>query len=122
MPEKSAMTFLIFACVIISWPLRMPPSSRPMMTSTIAISTSVKPFAFDFMTASERAADQIGVGAVLHVRRARGLSGSDRRIRRRLKHRANRAGGRDAVVHLRVDCDRNLVGQVRRADDESDKA
>ena len=26
-----------------SWPLRMPPSSRPMITSTIAISTSVKP-------------------------------------------------------------------------------
>jgi hypothetical protein len=40
---------LIFACVIISWPLRMPPRSRPMITSTIAISTSVKPFAFDFM-------------------------------------------------------------------------
>src|SRR5437764_15269305 len=44
MPEKSAITFLIFACVIISWPLRMPPSSRPMMTSTMAISTSVKPW------------------------------------------------------------------------------
>src|SRR5688572_28696901 len=44
MPEKSAITFLILACVIISWPFRMPPSSRPMMTSTMAISTSVKPF------------------------------------------------------------------------------
>src|SRR3954471_16362651 len=43
MPLKSAIEFLIFACVIISWPLRMPPSRRPMMTSTMAISTSVKP-------------------------------------------------------------------------------
>src|SRR5437764_10974682 len=51
MPEKSAMTFLIFACVIISWPFRMPPRSRPMMTSTMAISTSVKPLVVcgDFM-------------------------------------------------------------------------
>jgi hypothetical protein len=46
MPEKSAITFLILACVIISWPFRMPPSSSPMMTSTIAISTSVKPCVF----------------------------------------------------------------------------
>src|ERR671924_534521 len=51
MPEKSAMTFLIFAWVIISWPLRMPPRSRPMMTSTMAISTRVKPLVVcrDFM-------------------------------------------------------------------------
>src|SRR5260221_12514119 len=49
MPEKSDITFLIFACVIISWPLRMPPRSRPMITSTIAISTRVKPFWIDFI-------------------------------------------------------------------------
>src|SRR5438874_3226541 len=54
MPEKSAMTFLIFAWVIISWPFRMPPSSRPMMTSTMAISTSVKPWVVcrDFISSS----------------------------------------------------------------------
>ena len=43
MPLKSLTTFLIRAWVIISWPFRMPPSSSPMMTSTIAISTRVKP-------------------------------------------------------------------------------
>ena len=48
MPEKSAITFLILAWVIISWPFRMPPSSSPMMTSTIAISTSVKPRCLEF--------------------------------------------------------------------------
>src|SRR5713226_5879189 len=49
MPEKSAITFLIFAWVIISCPFRMPPSSSPMITSTIAISTSVKPCCLFFM-------------------------------------------------------------------------
>jgi hypothetical protein len=44
MPEKSDMMFLILAWVIISWPFRMPPSSSPMITRTIAISTRVKPF------------------------------------------------------------------------------
>src|SRR5437016_13440653 len=43
MPEKSAITFLIFAWVIISCPFRMPPRGIPMITSTIAISTNVKP-------------------------------------------------------------------------------
>src|ERR1700741_4027549 len=52
MPEKSAITFLILAWVIISWPFRMPPSSSPMMTSTIAISTSVKPACLAFMDLS----------------------------------------------------------------------
>ena len=50
------MTFLIFAWVIISWPFRMPPSSRPMMTSTMAISTSVKPACDLFMPHIVRAA------------------------------------------------------------------
>src|SRR2546430_9740809 len=49
MPEKSAITFLIFAWVIISCPFRMPPSSSPMITSTIAISTSVKPCCLFFI-------------------------------------------------------------------------
>src|SRR6185503_12860747 len=51
-PDMSAITFLIFAWVIISWPFRMPPSSSPMMTSTIAISTSVKPACLAFMDLS----------------------------------------------------------------------
>src|SRR5687768_2517827 len=51
-PDMSAITFLIFAWVIISWPFRMPPSSSPMMTSTIAISTSVKPVCLAFIALS----------------------------------------------------------------------
>src|SRR4029079_1516348 len=50
MPEKSATTFLILAWAIISWPFRMPPSSSPMMTSTIAISTRVKPDCLVFIS------------------------------------------------------------------------
>src|SRR6266705_1793182 len=40
--------FLILAWVIISWPFRMPPRRSPMMTSTIAISTKVKPASVEF--------------------------------------------------------------------------
>jgi len=45
-PALSLSTRFSLALVIISWPLRTPPISRPTMTSTIAISTSVKPFCF----------------------------------------------------------------------------
>src|SRR3970282_289891 len=38
------MTFFTRACVISASPLKMAPSSRPMTTSAIAISTSGKPF------------------------------------------------------------------------------
>src|SRR5438093_11172914 len=41
--------FLILAWVIISCPFRMPPKSSPMMTSTIAISTKVKPPWVEFL-------------------------------------------------------------------------
>ena len=37
------MKFFTFALLISSCPFSTPPSSRPMMTSTMAISTSVKP-------------------------------------------------------------------------------
>src|SRR6267143_4502359 len=47
-PLKSLITFLILAWVIISWPLWMPPRRSPMMTSTIAISTKVKPASAEF--------------------------------------------------------------------------
>src|SRR6266853_3796486 len=47
-PLKSLMMFLILAWVIISWPFRMPPRRSPMMTSTIAISTKVKPASAEF--------------------------------------------------------------------------
>src|SRR5882762_4184403 len=49
MPLKSLIAFLILAWVIISWPFRMPPRSSPIMTSTIAISTKVKPASFEFL-------------------------------------------------------------------------
>jgi len=48
-PLKSLITFFILAWVIISWPFRMPPRSSPMMTSTIAISTKVKPISVDLL-------------------------------------------------------------------------
>src|SRR5712691_8553405 len=48
MPLKSLTMFLILAWVIISWPFRMPPRRSPMMTSTIAISTKVKPASTEF--------------------------------------------------------------------------
>src|SRR3989442_13523063 len=47
-PLKSLTMFLILAWVIISWPFRMPPRRSPMMTSTIAISTKVKPASAEF--------------------------------------------------------------------------
>src|SRR5438105_9742119 len=59
----SAITFLILAWVIISWPLRIPPSSRPMMTSTMAISTSVKPFCDVFMEVSPKCCPKLPQGA-----------------------------------------------------------
>jgi len=40
---KSCAKFFTFALLISSWPFSTPPSSRPMMTSTIAISTRVNP-------------------------------------------------------------------------------
>jgi len=46
--RKSFARFFTFALLMSSWPLRMPPRSRPMITSTIAISTSVKPDCCDF--------------------------------------------------------------------------
>src|SRR5438045_12867 len=118
MPEKSAIEFLIFACVTISWPFRMPPSSSPMMTSTMAISTRVKPWrrfiasslaqlpvqslaqkkgrrgaGLLFLSASlQRAADRVDVGAGLRVRRA-GRRRGDVRIGRGLQLRAHGAGG-----------------------------
>jgi len=42
-PAKSFSIRLILALVIISRPLSTPPINKPMMTSTIAISTRVKP-------------------------------------------------------------------------------
>src|SRR2546423_8323708 len=49
MPLKSLTMFLILAWVIISWPLSTPPKSSPMITSTIAISTKVKPASVEFL-------------------------------------------------------------------------
>src|SRR4051812_21276478 len=129
MPEKSAIEFLIFACVTISCPFRMPPSNRPTMTSTMAISTSVKPRplarmvfpkkkagmqpAFWIVLVSlERAAEGIDVGAGFRVGRTGGRRG-DRRVRRGLQLPAHRAGRDGAVVHLRVHRDRHLVRNVR---------
>src|SRR5574337_324991 len=42
-PLKSLATLRILAWVMSSWPFSTPPSRRPMMTSTTAISTRVKP-------------------------------------------------------------------------------
>src|SRR5712671_5899466 len=131
MPEKSDITFLIFACVIISWPLRMPPRSRPMITSTIAISTRVKPFALDFISVltigvlpswfSQGTADEVGVGAVFGVGRAADVR-RHHRVRPGLQLAAHAAADAQAVVHLRVDRDGDLVGQVGGADDEPREA
>ena len=46
---KSLMNVFTFALLINSCPFSTPPSSRPMMTSTMAISTSVKPDCIFFM-------------------------------------------------------------------------
>src|SRR5688500_12945750 len=47
--RKSFARFFTLALLMSSWPLRMPPRSRPMITSTIAISTSVNPDCCDFI-------------------------------------------------------------------------
>src|SRR3954463_8115673 len=122
------MEFLIFACVIISWPLRMPPRRRPMMTSTMAISTRVKPLvrlmrlpAKKSPAASERAAERVDVGAGFGVRRGRS-PGGDIGVRAGLRLAAHRTGVDLAVVHLRIERDRHFVGNVGRADDHAGKA
>src|SRR5882672_6113480 len=145
MPVMSAITFLIFAWLIISWPFRMPPSSSPMITSTIAISTRVKPACAAFLSlrtdgimgerllqcesASEKSnglevlAHQVLIDAGFHVgrRRARG-SGSGGRTCGSLQLGANLAGARHAIVHLSVDRARDLLRKVREADDQAGKA
>src|ERR671928_1687892 len=106
MPLKSAIAFLTFACVIISWPFRMPPSKSPMITSTMAISTRVKPFA-RFMAPpeaalrSKRAAEHVDVGAGFLVRNVGARNGAhDVRVGARLRLPAHRTGVDLAVVHL----------------------
>src|SRR6185503_4183002 len=47
--RKSFARFFTLALLMSSWPLRIPPSSRPMITRTIAISTRVNPDCCDFM-------------------------------------------------------------------------
>src|SRR3989442_2791775 len=149
MPLKSLMTFLIRACVIISWPLRMPPSKRPMITSTIAISTKVKPASFEFLllkadaaigtskrrslgqsaetrtkTIGERLvglAHQILIHPGFHVGRYV-RSRKCGLIRVGLLLRADLAARRVAVVHLPVDRARHLLRQVREADDQAGEA
>jgi hypothetical protein len=52
MPFMSFTRFLILALLMSSWPFSTPPSSRPMMTSTMAISMRVKPDCLLFMIVS----------------------------------------------------------------------
>src|SRR5476651_1797625 len=116
----------------------MPPSSNPMITRTIAISTSVKPACVRFMAQLLRvgkrlrlrplcayslqgAAEHVYVGAGLGVGRGIG-SGTDRRVWSGRLLSANSSGSHQPVIHLRIHRDRNLVGQARRADDQPAEA
>src|SRR6266853_1699225 len=129
-PLKSLITFLIFAWVIISWPFRMPPRSSPMMTSTIAISTKVKPFSVDvlrlksdafiwtplLMERLEVLAQQVLIHSGFHI--GRNVRSRERgRICRALQLRADLAARWFAVVHLPVDGTRDFFRQIREADD-----
>src|SRR5436190_295135 len=133
-PLKSLITFLILAWVIISWPFRMPPRSSPMMTSTIAISTKVKPASVDFlrlkadslirhllMEQLEILAQQVLIYSGFHVSRSV-RSRERRRICGALQLRADLAARRFAVVHLPVDGARHFFGQVREAYDRAGEA
>src|SRR3954465_5860346 len=138
MPEKSAIEFLILACVIISWPLRMPPSRRPMITSTMAISTSVKPCALSVVPPMpkksrrtpalvrpvflQRPAECVDVRAGLFIRNvARGHGSKDVGVLPALLA-AHAALVDLAVIHLRVERDRHLVRNIPRAHEEAAEA
>src|SRR5438034_3592587 len=128
MPLKSLSTFLILAWVIISWPFRMPPRSSPMMTSTIAISTKVKPPSVEFlrlkadaliwtpllMERLEVLAQQVLIHPGFHV--GRHVRSRERgRICGGLQLRADMAARWVAVVHLPVDGACDFFRQVREA-------
>src|SRR6266853_1691418 len=134
-PLKSLITFLILAWVIISCPFRMPPRSSPMITSTIAISTKVKPVSVDVLRLKSDAfiwtpllverlevlAQQVLIHSGFHI------SGNVRsrergRICRALQLRADLAARRFAVVHLPVDGTRDFFRQIREADDRAGEA
>src|SRR5258708_12494739 len=134
-PLKSLITFLILAWVIISWPFRMPPRSSPMITSTIAISTKVKPFSVDvlrlksdafiwtplIMERLEVLAQQVLIHSGFHI--GRNVRSRERgRICRALQLRADLAARRFAVVHLPVDGARDFFRQIREADDRAGEA
>src|SRR5712692_2978718 len=148
MPLKSLIAFLILAWVIISWPFRMPPRSSPMMTSTIAISTRVKPVSVDFLRLKADAfirtskasysrsigrnehenpsvrlvilAQQILIYPGFHV--GRGRVYVCERIRGGLQLRADLAGRRTGVVHLGVHRGRHFFRQIREAHDQAGEA
>src|SRR6266699_4504722 len=134
-PLRSLITFLILAWVIISWPFRMPPRSSPMMTSTIAISTKVKPVSVDFlrlkadafiwtpllMERLEVLAQQVLIHPGFHISRdvrSRERSG----ICRALQLRADLAARWFAVVHLPVDGACDFFRQIREAYDRAGEA
>src|SRR5882762_5170716 len=133
-PLKSLITFLIFAWVIISWPFRMPPRSSPMMTSTIAISTKVKPASVDFlrlkadslirhllMEQLEVLAQQVLIYSGFHV--SRHVRSRERgRICRALQLRADLAARRFAIVHLPIDSACDFFRQIREAYDRAGEA
>src|SRR6266704_5513934 len=134
-PLKSLITFLIVAWVIISWTFRMPPRSSPMMTSTIAISTKVKPVSVDFLRLKSDAfiwtpllmerlevlAQQVLIHTGFHISRdvrSRERSG----ICRALQLRADLAARWFAVVHLPVDGACDFFRQIREAYDRAGEA
>jgi hypothetical protein len=49
MAAETSARLRTLALLTISWPFMMPPSSNPMMTRTMATSTSEKPFCLPFI-------------------------------------------------------------------------
>src|SRR5260221_12930886 len=72
--------------------------------------------------ALKAAADRIEIGAGFLVGRRRSRRRHYVGVRRGLRDAAHAAGIGHAVVHLRVGGDGDLVGQVRRADDDAGEA